>query len=141
MRKSGVEHPASTEVTFLGADRRLTPPEHLSADARDAFMALIGAMPASHFRPADLPLIARWCELTALAERASRELEGAIVTPDNKLSPWFTVHASATKSLNMLATRLKIGPSARAPKVSKKTPAPLSVYDEMRMQANWDKVP
>jgi hypothetical protein len=89
--------------------------------------------------PADLPLVCRWCELVALAERAAFELAQCTVTPDGKLSPWFTVHASTTKSLNALALRLRLGPQSRALKQSKKEPATLSAYDEMRMQRNWDK--
>jgi phage terminase small subunit len=141
MAKRGAENYQTTEVVPFGGDRRLRPPDHLSADARDVFVALVGSLPSGHFKVGDLPLIARWCELTALCERAARELDQRVVEPDNKLSPWFSVLVQSTKALNALAARLKIGPSARAPKVSKKTPAPMSVYDEMRMQKNWDKVP
>ena len=35
-----------------------------------------------------------------------------MVTADGKLSPWFTIHASATKTLNGLALRLRLGPQS-----------------------------
>jgi hypothetical protein len=120
-------------------DRRLRPPDSLPDDARRAFVDLIGSLPAAHFKAADLPLVCRWCELVALAERAAFELGQCTVTPDGKLSPWFTVHQSTTKSLNALALRLRLGPQSRALKQSKKEPAPLSVYDRMRMEKNWDR--
>jgi hypothetical protein len=41
--------------------------------------------------------------------------------------------------LNALALRLRLGPQSRALKQSKKEPAPLSVYDRMRMEKNWDR--
>jgi hypothetical protein len=87
-------------------DRRLRPPDSLPDDARRAFVDLIGSLPAAHFKAGDLPLVCRWCELVALAERAAFE---CTVTPDGKLSPWFTVHQSTTKSLNALALRLRLG--------------------------------
>jgi hypothetical protein len=69
------------------------------------------------------------------------EQPGGMVTADGKLSPWFTIHASATKTLNGLALRLRLGPQSRASKQSKKEPAPMSYYDRMRMEPGWDKVP
>jgi hypothetical protein len=138
MAKSGLDNPQTTEIIPFGVDRRLRPPDSLPDDARRAFVDLVSSVPAAHFKPADLPLVCRWCELVALAERAAFELSQAVVTPDNKLSAWFTVHASTTKSLNALALRLRLGPQSRALKQSKKEPAMLSAYDRMRMEKNWD---
>jgi hypothetical protein len=53
---------------------RLEPPDHLSADARRRFVELVGACDPGHFKRADLPLLVRYVEADAMAERAEREL-------------------------------------------------------------------
>src|SRR6516225_7419563 len=73
-RKPYVTH----DVTPLGSpDQRLRPPDSLGPAEKRVFWSLITQTPASQFQPADLPLICRWCELTALADRAAAELSTA----------------------------------------------------------------
>jgi phage terminase small subunit len=142
MAKSGDENPQTAELIPFGSrDRRLHPPDSLSDSARAAFIDLVGAMPVSHFRPADMALVCAYSEAVVLAERAAFELSqpNGIVTADNKVSPWFSVHQQATKTLIGLALRLRLGPQSRALKQSKKEPAPVSYYDRMRMEKDWDK--
>jgi phage terminase small subunit len=102
------------------------------------FSELVSTHTATHFRPGDLSLLSRYCELCALAETAASELARAgVVLPDGKLSPWFSVHSQTTKMIAVLAARLKIGPSTREKRQSKKTPAPVSVYDQIRDRKDW----
>jgi hypothetical protein len=138
MAKSGANY-QTTEVVPYGERRYLRPPDTLSDAQRRCFVDLVASLPAFHFKPADLSLLCRWAEASAAAERAAFEMEqpGGMVTADGKLSPWFTIHASATKTLNGLALRLRLGPQSRASKQSKKEPAPVSVYDRLRMQKDW----
>jgi hypothetical protein len=84
-----------------------------------------------------------WAEAAAAAEEAAFQMAqpGGMVTADGKVSPWFAIHASATKTLNALALRLRIGPQSRARTQSKKEPAPISYYDKMRAQKDWDRLP
>ena len=50
-----------------------------------------------------------------MAEQAAGELQaGGMVTADGRVSPWFTIHQQATKSLTGLALRLRLGPQSRA---------------------------
>jgi hypothetical protein len=53
------------------------------------------------------------------------------VTPDGRPSPWLSVYMQATKQLNGLALRLRLGPQSRASKAPKTLPRELSYYDEM----------
>jgi hypothetical protein len=59
------------------------------------------------------------------------------VLPDGKPSAWFSVHASTVKQIGVLAARLKIGPSSREKRQSKKDAAAVSVYDQLRMRKDW----
>jgi phage terminase small subunit len=127
-----------TSSPFSGA-ARVRPPDSLGDSARRIFTELVGSLPSGHFKAGDISLLCRYCEAAALAERAAFELDQCTVTPNGKLSPWFTVHASATKSMGALAPRLRLGPMARAKHQSKKETAPLSYYDRMRMEKDWDK--
>jgi hypothetical protein len=111
---------------------RLQPPDRLSDDARRCFADLIGSMASGHFKASDLPLICRWAETAAIAERAAVALErpDTLVTPDGRVSPWFTVHQACTKTLSGLALRLRLGPQSRMRIQSKKHVAPLSYYEQ-----------
>jgi phage terminase small subunit len=140
MATSGPDNPQTTEVVPLfGADRRLRPPDGLPDGARRCFVDLVTALPAGHFKPADLPLLCRFAEATAVAEEAAFQMSqpGGLVTVEGKASPWIGIHSTMTKQLNILALRLRLGPQSRALKQSKKEPAPVSVYDRLRMQKEW----
>jgi hypothetical protein len=109
-----------------------------AAELKRAFVEVVSTHTAGHFRPGDLTVLCRYCELVALAERAAFELaRDGVVLPDGTLSKWFSVHASTVKQIGVLAARLKIGPSTRAKQQSKKTPASVSVYDQMRARKDW----
>jgi phage terminase small subunit len=140
MAKSGLDNPQTTEVIPYGVDRRLRPPDSLPDAARRCFANVVASLPASHFKPADIDLLCRWAEAAAAAEEAAFQMAqpGGMVTTDGKVSPWFAIHASATKTLNALALRLRIGPQSRARRQSKKEPAPISAYDRMRLEKDWD---
>ena len=141
MAKVGSENPQVTEVIPFGVDRRLRPPDSLGDAARRAFNQIVADHAASHFKPGDLPVLCRFAELVALAERSSFELDrDGVVLPDGSLSKWFQVHGTVTKQIAVLAGRLRIGPSSRQHAQSKKTIQPMSYYDKMRLEKDWDKV-
>lgn len=138
MPKTGPNY-QSTEVVPFGADRRLRPPDALPDAARRAFVDLVTSLPAGHFKAGDISLLCRYAEAAAAAEEAAFQMAqpGGMVTADGKVSPWFSIHQQATKTLNALALRLRLGPQSRALKQSKKDAAPVSVYDRLRMQKDW----
>jgi phage terminase small subunit len=134
MAKRGSENPQTTEVIPFGVDRRLRPPDSLGDAARRVFVELTGTLPTTHFKPSDVTLLARYCEAAAMAERAAFELDRETVTADGKVSAWLGVYTAAVKVQGTLAPRLRLGPMARAKVQSKKAAAPMSVYDQMRLE-------
>jgi hypothetical protein len=124
------------DVALYGAgNRRLRPPATLGELERRAFVDLVTSVPARQFRECDLPLLCRWAELTVMCEQAHGELAvQGMVTADGKVSPWFSIHAQATKALSGLALRLRLGPQSRAPKASKKTAVRLSYFERMAIE-------
>jgi hypothetical protein len=128
------------DVAPYGAGNgRLRPPATLGELERRAFVDLVTSVPAGQFRECDLPLLCRWAELTVICEQARGELAvQGMVTADGKVSPWFSIHAQATKALSGLALRLRLGPQSRAPKASKKTAVRLSYFERMAIEGEGD---
>jgi len=91
-----------------------------------------------HFRPADLPLMARYCEAVVLAEQAAGELAACGVVIDGKASAWFGVHQSACKTVSVLALRLRLGPQARQPRAHKTSTGPVSYYERLELEGTRD---
>src|SRR5438034_11024180 len=111
----------TTDIEPFGAgNRRLRPPASLSEPAKAAFLDLVTSVTADHFQAADIPLMARWAELTVLCEDASVELQRqGMLAPDGLgYSPWLRAYLDLTKALSNLALRLRLGPQSRAPKAS-----------------------
>jgi hypothetical protein len=130
---------ATYDVQPFGEWERLKPPAGLGELEKKAFFDLISSVPSGQFQQSDLPLICRWAELTVLAEQAAGELAAAgPVTADGRVSPWFSVHERATKSLVALALRLRLGPQSRANKAPKVLVGELSYYDRMRLEQDDD---
>jgi hypothetical protein len=143
MAKSGPENPQTREVIpFAGGDRRLRPPDSLPDAARRSFANVVSSHPAAHFKAGDAELVCRYAEAAAAAEEAAFQMAqpNGMVTTDGKVSAWFAIHQQATKTLSMLALRLRIGPQNRVLKQSKKEAASVSYYDRMRLEKDWDKV-
>jgi phage terminase small subunit len=77
------------------------------------FKQIIANCAHDHFRQSDLPLLARYCEASILAERAAQELRDAPVV-GGKPSPWLPVREKATREMVALSMRLRLSPQARA---------------------------
>src|SRR6516165_53179 len=122
-------------------DERPKPPAHLGEAERRVFVDLISQCPASQFRKSDLGLLARWCELIVVAERAAAEMSvgNLLNDDDDRPSGWFSLHERATKGLALLALRLRLGPQSRADKAPKTEAASSqSYYDRMRYEQEGD---
>ena len=127
---------SSVEITgYAGVTRRLSPPECLGDLQRALFVDLVASCPASQFRKSDVGLLARYSELTVMAEQAAFELQqNGMVTDKGKVSPWFSIHNAATRELRMLSQRLHLGPRSRTLKVAKTQAAPTSYYEKMALE-------
>jgi phage terminase small subunit len=130
-----------SDVVPYGADSaRLNPPASLGDAEKRAFADLILSCPRAQFVPSDVPLLARWAELTVMAETAAAELRThGLVTGKGAVSPWFVIHRDATKELRSLAMRLRLGPQSRAFKAPKKRPATVSYYERMDLEGEPDE--
>ena len=118
---------------------RIRPPDCLSDLEKRVFRDLLAACPAGQFRKSDVGLLARWAELSVMAEQAAFEMtHNGRVTPDGKVSPWFSIYTQAVKGLNGLALRLRLGPQSRASKAPKSLPRELSYYEEMQLAESDD---
>ena len=118
--------------SFDTPNPRIRPPDSLSELEKRVFRALVSACPADQFRKSDIGLLARWSELSVMAQEAAFEMTThGRVTPDGKVSPWFSIYTQATKQLNGLALRLRLGPQSRASKAPKTLPQEPSYYDLM----------
>jgi Phage terminase, small subunit len=140
MARTGRQPYDTTDVTPYGSGSgRLRPPASLGEPERRAFIDLVTTVPAGQFIASDLPLLIRWAELTVMCEQARGELavQGMVVTDDKgkaSVSPWFTIHAQATKALTGLALRLRLGPQSRASKAPKKTAGRVSYFERMELE-------
>jgi hypothetical protein len=133
----------TTDATPYGVPvRRVAPPTALDEVEREHFLALVNNCPATQFQPQDLPLMVRWAELSAIAERAAGELRTRdLVTIDPKtgrevLSPWFAIHERATKGLVALSMRLRISPQGRSPttRAPKTKAGRMSMYELLDLE-------
>ena len=89
-----------------GEPPRLKPPASLSEAEAAIFTAVVKSCDPTHFRKSDLPLLCRFCELTALADHAARELRenGAVI--DGKASAWIVVQEKCVRGLVALSMGL-----------------------------------
>jgi len=135
-------HETTDVVPYGVEDRRLPPPDALQGLERRVFIDLVTSCPTGQFRHADLGLLCRWAELTVLAEQAAGEMrkDGAVVPGQHgpKVSPWFTVHRDCVRELRALSQRLQLGPRGRAPKAPKTKAGPVSYYDRMTLEGEYD---
>src|SRR5262245_21298073 len=114
MRKRGRVSAAEYGLPRVdGKPNRLQPPDHLSKDERRRFVDLVASVDTTHFRPGDLPLLCRYVEADALAERAAEELRTAGPVVDGRPSPWIVIQEKAVRALVSLSMRLRLSPQSR----------------------------
>ena len=120
-------------VSVDGKPSRLAPPDHLGTDERRRFVELVANCDAGQFRQSDAPLLCRYVEADALAERAAKELREVGPVVDGRASPWVTVQEKAVRALVALSMRLRLSPQSRLdPKTVGRNKGPeSSVYDIM----------
>jgi len=133
----------TTDLTpFYPENRRLQPPDCLGALQRKAFLDLVTSCPISQFRKSDLALLCRWAELTVMAEQAAYEMQtgGMVVNGQSgpRVSPWVTIHRDCVRELRALSQRLQLGPRGRSPKAPKTVAGPVSYYERMQLEGDFD---
>jgi phage terminase small subunit len=92
---------------------RLRAPACLSETERAIFASVVKACDPRHFRQSDLPLLSRFCELTALADQAACELREHGAVLNGRASPWIIVQEKCVRGLVALSMRLRLSPQSR----------------------------
>jgi phage terminase small subunit len=96
-----------------GRPAPLATPAGLSDEARGVWGQIVASVPPEHFRPSDAPLLRSFCESTATADLAAARLADDGYVVGDRVSPWLNVQERAFRAQAMLATRLRLCPSAR----------------------------
>jgi hypothetical protein len=125
--------PRQIDVTPFGPSARLKPPKTMSEAGRQVFLDLVLGSKAEHFQATDLPLLVRYSEASAMAERAEAEMARQPLV-EGKANPWVGIHGQMTKAMQGLSMRLRLSPQARAPNNPTRPERPLSVYDRMDLE-------
>jgi hypothetical protein len=97
-----------------GSPPRLDAPPTLTDPERTLFVQIVEACAPIHFVPSDLPLLIRYVEALALADKAAGHLhtEGAVI--NGKPSPWLVVLEKCQRAVVALSMRLRLSPQSRA---------------------------
>jgi hypothetical protein len=132
-RRSADFHATMPFATPSAPVPRLKPPETMSEAARKIFLGLIVGSRADQFRATDLPLLVRYCEAHALAERAESAIAKRPLVK-GKASPWNGILSQANKTASALAMRLRLSPQARAPNNPTRRTAPMSYYERVGLE-------
>jgi hypothetical protein len=125
---------ALAATPFRLPSERLKPPAELTGEARQAFLDIVTAARAQHFEPLDMPLLCAFARAVAMERAAS-----AVIMSDMPTSAaMLEVYRTATRTMQMLSIRLRIGPQSRAGHTNARSrtrdDAPVSYYDRMRLE-------
>jgi P27 family predicted phage terminase small subunit len=97
--------------------QRPAPPTSLSAAAKALWISVVSCYPANHFLPADLPLLASFCEHAAQLDKLEARLakDGPLLKSEGRwyAHPGINVRATIIKGMTTLATKLRLPPNAR----------------------------
>lgn len=75
MGARGRKSEASLAIAKVERHPRIQPPRGMPAEAAGEFRRITGSLPALHFVPSDAPLLARYCEVIAMANHAEDTAE------------------------------------------------------------------
>lgn len=98
--------------------QRMPPPEHLTAEQKAEWQAIVDSLPADYFRPGDVPLLSAFCVASALYKEAAARIQGeGMVLLDSKgrqyAHPVCTVLTTQSSAMAQMAVKLRLCPSAR----------------------------
>ena len=118
-------------VVSIESIPRLRPPPGLSGAEDAVFRQTVAACAADHFTAADVPLLIAYCQAVLLVRSAFKEIELQFPT-------W----QQATRTLAMLATKLRLCPHSRSdPKTITRHSrgVGISAYDLMELDGDQDR--
>ncbi len=115
--KRGRKSAGDLAVVPLSA-ARLPPPENLTSGEVDVWKGIVDSLPASFFRPADVPLLAAYCTAYATHQKACIVLTAESLFLEDKAGrqyahPAQAVMSNQASSMAQLSTKLRLAPSSR----------------------------
>src|SRR5262245_34620530 len=118
-----MSRPSDAEIEFrartrnlvsIGDRPRLTPPSHLTQEAREVFAQTVSAMPSEHFRKQDVELLALYSETIIQSRRAAKQLRTMkLMTDDGISNPIVGTFEKLARLACSLGVKLRIPPSTR----------------------------
>lgn len=88
----------TTDAAKIQRVARVRAPAWMTDAAASEFRDIVSTLSADHFRPSDVPLLARYAELCAMARAEDISLDD---------------HLKISRTMALLATRLRLAPSTR----------------------------
>ena len=110
----------------------LTPPVDLDPLEREEFANIVLGVPAHHFWPADVPLIALLAKNIVMERIAFGELRAAGYVSGDRPSPWLAILQQATKAVSATARMLSLTPASYRQPATKPEEA-VSYYERMSL--------
>lgn len=98
---------ADLSVVPIGAALRLQPPEVLTVKEREFWGQIVGSVSPDHFRPADLPILAAYCQQRGIHDKALEEFRAG------ESFEKYNLVERAAKMMLSLARSLRLTPQSR----------------------------
>ncbi|QLH39139.1 MAG: P27 family phage terminase small subunit [Defluviicoccus sp.] len=90
-------------------------PLHLTPEARDIWLTIVGSMPPGFYTAADEPLLTAFCEAAADHARATAALKDSPeLVIEGKPNALLAIRNNAVRAMVPLATRLGLSPADRS---------------------------
>jgi hypothetical protein len=131
MRRPG--RPSAADLTYPAASWRplLQPPPELSPSQRELFAIITSTCKSDHFREADVPLIALFCQAVQLAQSTGAEVAK---DPTKASGALLKAYELASRRVLGLSQRLRLSPQARRANISQRS------ADVGRQASYYDRV-
>jgi phage terminase small subunit len=109
----------------------LQPPHELNSTQKELFATIVATTKTDHFREADAPMIALYCQALELAQQTAAEITK---NPANASGSLLKSYELATRRVLGLSQRLRLSPQARRANVSQRS------ADQPRQASYYDRV-
>jgi phage terminase small subunit len=129
-----MRRPGRPSATFPAIDSwrpLLQAPAELTQSQREIFATITATTKTDHFREADVPLIALYCQALELAQQTGADVAK---DPANAPAPLLKAYELASRRVLGLSQRLRLSPQARSPNVSQRS------ADAGRQASYYDRV-
>lgn len=129
MQQRGRKSTANMSVVAVGGGERYAAPDYFSPEEREEWRSIIQSLPADHFRPADLPLLAAFCVASVFYKDARDDMKvnGMWLRDPNTgrryVNPCHTILTSQASAMAQMSVKLRLCPSSKSAKSAESKPA------------------